>query len=81
MWRGAVFLKGRQYALPDGGVGTRFVHMLSEEIERCNEGHQRSEWEFVFPALVLQRDKMVRKGKDILPLLTRRMDMWETGKR
>ena len=54
--------------------------MLSEEIELCTEGRQQSEREFIFTALVLQRDKMVRKGKDIRPLLTRRMDMWEAGK-
>ena len=71
LWCGTVSLKGRQYVLPNGGVGTRFVHMLSEVIERCNEGRQRSQWEFAFPPLVLQWDKMVRKGKDICPLLAR----------
>ena len=81
LWWGAVSLKGRQYALPEGGVGTRFVHMLSEEIEQCNEGWQRSEWEFIFTALILQRNKMIRKGKDIRPLLTRQMEMWEAGRR
>ena len=35
--------------------------------------------EFLFTALVLQRNKSIRKGKDIRPLLTRRMDMWENG--
>ena len=34
---------------------------------------------FLFSMLVLQRDKMVKKGRDILPLLTRRLDMWEGG--
>ena len=31
-------------------------------------------------ALMLQRNKMVRKGKDVRPLLTRRIDMSEAGK-
>ena len=43
LWGGAVSLKGSQHALPDGGVGTQFVHMQSEEIERCNDGRQQSE--------------------------------------
>ena len=59
LWCGAVSLKLRQYALPDGGVGNRFVHMLSEEIERCNDGRKMSEWESVFTALFLQQNKMV----------------------
>ena len=80
LWWEVVTLRGKQYALPNGSVGTRFVNMLSEEIELCTEGRQQSECEFIFTALVLQRDKMVRKGKDIRPLLTRRMDMWEAGK-
>ena len=80
LWWEVVALRGKQYVLPNGSVGTRFVNMLSEEIELCTEGWQQSEREFLFTALVLQRDKMVRKGKDIRPLLTRQMDMWETGK-
>ena len=80
LWWKVVTLRGRQYSLPDGGIGTSFVNMLSEEIERCTDGRQRSEREFIFTALVLQRNKMVRKGRDVRPLLARRMDMWEVGK-
>ena len=72
-------LRGKQYDLQGGGVGTRFVNLLAEEIERCAAQRQSSERELVLTALVLQRDKMVRKAKDIRPLLTRRMDMWEAG--
>ena len=63
LWHGTVSLKGRQYILLDGGVCTRLVHMLSEVIEQCNEDRKCSEWEFVFPPLILQWDKMVRKGR------------------
>ena len=80
LWWKVVALRGKQYLLPDGGVGTRFVSMLSEEIERYTKGQQRSEREFIFTALILQRNKMVSKGRDVCPLLTRRMDMWEAGK-
>ena len=81
LWWRVVALKGRQYTLPDGNVGTRFVHLLSAEIEKCTLGRQCSEVEFVLVALVLQRDKMVKSGKDIRRLLNRRMDLWEAGRR
>ena len=35
----------------------------------------------MFTVLVLQRDKMVRKARDIRPLLARRVDIWEAGRR
>ena len=80
LWWKVVALRGKRYSLPDGGIGTSFVNMLSEEIERCMEGRQRSQREFIFTALVLQHNKMVSKGRDVCPLLTRRMDMWKAGK-
>ena len=80
LWWKVVALRGKQYSLPDGSVETRFVNMLSEEIERCTDCRQRSEREFIFTALVLQRNKMARKGKDVRPLLTRRMDMCMGGR-
>ena len=43
LWWGAVSLKGKQYELPHSGIGTRFVNMLSEEINHSNNGGQRSE--------------------------------------
>ena len=79
VWSEAVALQGKQYELPDGRVGTRFVHMLAVELERLAAGRQSSERVFLFSMLVLQRDKLVKKGRDIHPLLTRRLDMWEGG--
>ena len=79
IWWKATALRGKQYQLPGGNVGTRFVNLLAVEIERCTAKRQPSEREFIFTALVLQRNKMVKKAKDIRPLLTRRMDMWEAG--
>lgn len=69
-------LRGRQYSLPDGGIGTHFMNMLSEEIERCTIGQQKSKREFIFTALILQSNNMVRKGRGVCPLLSRGMDMW-----
>ena len=76
----AVVLQGKQYALPDRNIVTRFINILAEEIKKCNEKKQASEKEFIFMTLVLQRNKLLWKGKDILPLLMRRMDMRGAGK-
>ena len=73
-------LRGRQYFLPDGNVGKRFVNRLASEIEKNVNGLQHSERQFLFTALILQRKKSVHSGKDIRDLLKRRMDMWEEGK-
>ena len=75
-----VKLRGIQYKkLPDGAVGRIVVDLLANEIERTVNGIQNSEMEFLFTGLILQKDKMVRNGKDIRRLLTRRMDLWEKG--
>ena len=55
LWWKEVRLSGRQHELPQGRVGTRFVHMLAEEIEQSTVGQS----EFLFAALILQRDKRV----------------------
>ena len=77
LWWKTVELRGKQYELPNGNFGKRFVNILAEEIERCTAGRQPSEREFVFTALILQRDRMVRKAKDIRPPCS---DEWICGK-
>ena len=72
-------LRRKQYEMQHGNAGKRFLNILSEMIERCTAGRKTSEREFIFTALVLQLDKTVRKAKDIRPLLSRRMDMWEAA--
>ena len=82
LWWEVVRLRGKQYSLPHGRCGTRFLNMLANEIEACTRGRQTSEREFLFTALIdiLQRDKIVTKSRDIRPLLSRRMDMWDAGR-
>ena len=79
LWWEIVGLRGQQYALPGGCAGRRFVDILAGEIESCTAGRQGSEREFILTSLILQRDKMVKKAKDIRPLLARRMAIWESG--
>ena len=80
VWWHAVALRRNQYSQPDGAIGTRFVHMLSAELEAYTTGRQSSEADFVFISLILQQDKMVWWGCDIRRLLARRMDMWDAGR-
>ena len=80
LWWKIVRLRGKQYVLPNGSPAVRLVHMLAEEIEKCTAGRKSSECEFLFTTLILQRDDMVTKARDIRPLLARRMDLWEAGR-
>ena len=74
-----VKLRGKQYQLPDGPVGRKFCDILASEIERYNQGLQKSEREFLFTALILQKKKSIKSGKEVRALLKRRMDLWEKG--
>ena len=79
-WWKMVRLRGKQYVLLNGSTAVRFVHMLAEEMKKCTAGRQTSEHEFLFMSLILRRDDMVTKARDIRPLLARRMDLWEAGR-
>ena len=68
-------LRGKQYHTPDGSVGRIFCDMLSAEIEKYNQGLQKSEREFLFIGLILQQKRYVNNGREIRELLKRRMDM------
>ena len=59
MYLEMVELSGRQYSLPDGNVGKRFVNLLAAEIEKRNNGLQNSEVELLFTSLILQRKRLI----------------------
>ena len=50
--------------------------MLSDEVKHTAIGNYPSDRLVVFSAVMLQRDKMIRKVRDIRKLLVRRLDMW-----
>ncbi|CAA9994685.1 unnamed protein product, partial [Nesidiocoris tenuis] len=79
-WKKAMTLQGRQYDLPQGAVGRRFVTLLTEEIQGVVTGMHMSEKIFVFCATVLQREKHVNSGNDVRRVLTKRMDLWRESK-
>ena len=68
-------LRRNQYHTPDGSVGRTICDMFSPEIEKYNQGLQKSEREFLFTGLILQQKRYVNNGREIRELLKRRMDM------
>ena len=78
-WVREVRLSFRQYHLPNGNVGRKFVEMLADEIDRVAEKKSNSERLIVFQVLILQREMLVFKSLDIRRLIGRRLKMWEDG--
>ena len=76
-WLKVVRLYGRVYAIPGGAIGKKYVGLLSEEVMHVAVGNYPSDRLIVFSAVMLQREKSVRKGKDIRRVLERRMDLWK----
>ena len=67
------------YSLPNGRVGKRFVRLLTEEFASVLTRDCNSEKPLVFVMVILQKDPMVRKARDIRRRLEQRLDHWEEG--
>ena len=55
------------------------MNLLTEEVQHLAVGNYPSERVLVFSSVMLQRDRMVRKGADIRRLLDRRITQWRDG--
>ena len=75
-WNFVSRLKGKQYSLPGGAVGRKYVDLLSDEIGQVAAGNYTSDHVIVFSALILQRDKMITKSVDVRQVMERRMKLW-----
>ena len=77
-WRKVVTFRGNHYSLPRGSIGREFIDLLAEEIHVTCLSRQStpSERVIVFVAVLMQRDKMVKKGAEIRRLLARRVREW-----
>ena len=64
-WQAVVHLQGKVYALPGGNIGCKYVDLLSEEVLDLSVGNYPANRLIVFSALMLLRDRMVRKAVDI----------------
>jgi hypothetical protein len=69
-------LKGKLYSLPGGSVAKEFIFLYNQAVSEFADGREKSEFFICFPSLILQKDKNIRKTKDIRALLRRRLQMW-----
>ncbi|KAF6214349.1 hypothetical protein GE061_009089 [Apolygus lucorum] len=79
-WQRIATLQGKQYPIPQGNVGRKFVEMLTAEIMGVVNGSHTSERIFVFCASVLQREHLVKSPSDIKRSVCKRMELWGDGK-
>ena len=75
-WNRVVHLRGLHYHIPGGAVGRKYVDMLNQEIMQLAAGNYSAERLVVFSAVILQRDKSVKKSVDVRRTLERRMKLW-----
>ena len=75
-WNTAIHFSGSHYSLPRGPVGHRYVTLLTEEIQHLTQKLYSSERLIVFSSVILQRNKMVKKTRDIKDTLERYLSLW-----
>jgi hypothetical protein len=79
IWERMTRLKGRLYSLPGGSVAKEFISLYNQEVSDFANGNKKSESFICFPTLILQKDRHIKKTKEIRVLLKRRMKMWQEG--
>jgi len=72
-WSAVIQHQGRHYSLPGGSIGKKYIDLL---LHYLSAGAFPSERVIV---VMLQHDRLVRKGSDIRRLLEGRMAMWKNG--
>lgn len=77
-WNKIVSSSRHYYDLPGGAVEREFVDVLAEEVNLFKRSSVCSQRLIVLLALMLQRDSMVNKGRDIRRLLKRHMMTWKS---
>ena len=78
-WLSVVHLSGKLYDIPGGSVGRKYVDSLTQEVSHLSSGNYPSDRVIVFSSVILQRDRMVRKGQDVRRVLARRLSMWSNA--
>ena len=76
-WSHMIQHRGKHYSLPGGSIGKKYIDILSEELHYLSAGAFPSERVIVFCSVMLQCDRLIRKGTDIRRLLERHMAMWQ----
>ena len=71
---------GEHYTLPGCSVGCHFVDTLSAEISCFALGQYSASCCLVYSSVVLQRDRMIRKGNNVHCLLEKRLKLLQEEK-
>ena len=79
IWERITRLRGKIYSLPRGSIARQFTSLYQIEVEAFGSRVKPSEAFICFPLLILQKDKNIKKTRDIRSLLKRRMQMWNEG--
>lgn len=74
-WSAITHLKGRLYHVPGGSIGRKYVDLLSTEISHLAAGNYLSERLMVFSVVILQCNRMLRKGSDVRRVVERQLKM------
>ena len=74
-WSVIVQHMGQHYSLPGGSIGKKYIDLLCEELQYLFLGIYHSERVIVFCSVMLQQDRLVRKGCGICHLLEKCMNL------
>ena len=55
----------KQYVLPGGSISRKYVDLLAEEVQQLADGNFPSKRVIVFSSVMLQHDRVIKKGSDI----------------
>ena len=78
-WKNITQQSGLHYSLPRGSCGRRYISTLIDEIKMLIKGHVPSERLIVFSSVILQRENFIKKLRDVVRSLHRRLDLWLDG--
>ena len=60
-WKEIVQLQGKQFNLPGGALGRRYVDTVTKEVLYLSTGNFPAERLIVFCAVTLQRDRLIKR--------------------
>jgi len=76
-WKQVIYHSGNHYVLPGRSTGRQYVDVLANEVNYLACGTYPSERILVFSSVILQHDRMVRKGADVCRLLGKCLCLWQ----
>jgi len=68
------------YVLPGGTVGCHYVDLLEVKVRHLAVGNLPSKRLLVFCSVIMQHDRVVKKGADIRRLIERCLMLWKGEK-